>query len=272
MKRRYARPKKRLGQNFLYDPAIAERIVSAADLAAGDVVVELGPGRGILTRALAARDVRLIALELDSALQETLAEEFGAAVEVINADFTGVSIHNLLQDRGLRRCTLMGNIPYHLTREVLFGFLVDEFESLEGAVIMVQREVGERIVSPPGSRVYGITSVVLQSLYAVDVVARVAPGSFQPPPKVASSVLRFQPLADPLPGAERAEFVALVKNVFQQRRKTLQNTLRAFYSLSNQRLAAVAADAGIDLGARPEALGKEEFHRLARSLAKESKQ
>lgn len=270
MKRRYARAKKRLGQNFLYDPAIAERIVSAADLAAGDVVVELGAGRGILTRALAGRGVRLIALELDPDLYRALRDEPGGeATEVIHADLTSVSLVNLLKDRGLDKCTLVGNIPYYLTREVLFGFLVDAREAIMQAVIMVQREVGERIVSPPGSRVYGITSVVLQSLYRVDVVMKVAPGSFQPPPKVASSVLHFEPLEDPLPGAELRGFVELVRNVFQQRRKTLQNTLRSFYGLSPAQVERVAAGAGIDAGARPEALGTEEFRRLARSLAKE---
>lgn len=284
MKRKYARPRKRLGQNFLYDPAIAEKIVSAADLGPGDTVVELGAGRGILTRAIAARGVRLISLELDSALHEILSADLytsgsgeapsgaGSTLELLNVDFTKVTLGNLLKDRGLDRCVLMGNIPYHLTREVLFGFLVDEHAVIDGAVIMMQREVGERIVSAPGSRVYGITSVVLQSLYDIGVAMKVAPGSFQPPPKVSSVVLRFEALAKPLVhDRELEDFVALVKNVFQQRRKTLQNTLRSFYSLSSAELDAISQDARVDLGARPEALSKEEFLRLARSLAEVSK-
>jgi 16S rRNA (adenine1518-N6/adenine1519-N6)-dimethyltransferase len=137
---------------------------------------------------------------------------------------------------------------------------------------MVQKEVADRVVSPPGSRVYGITSVILQTLYEVRVALKVAPGSFQPPPKVASSVLHFQAVAevalaeDELPG-----FIALVKNVFQQRRKTLQNTLKSFYSLDGGQLDAISRASGVDLSARPEALSTEDFHRLARSLARESK-
>jgi 16S rRNA (adenine1518-N6/adenine1519-N6)-dimethyltransferase len=269
-----------LGQNFLYDPAIAEKIVSAANPAAGDVVVELGAGRGILTRALAARGVRLIALELDPALFEELSAEFrdsgsgitaygaGSSLEILNTDFTSVTLKGLLSERGFERCTLMGNIPYYLTREVLFGFLVEEHDVIERAFIMVQKEVGDRIVSPPGSRVYGITSVVLQSLYRVRAVSKVLPGSFHPPPKVASRVLQFEALDEPfLAEEERAPFVELVKNVFQQRRKTLHNTLRSFYSLSPEQLKAVSESAGIDLGQRPEALGKEDFRRLSRSLS-----
>lgn len=289
MKRKNARPKKRLGQNFLYDPAIAEKIVSAASPAPGDVFVELGAGRGILTRALLARGVRLIALELDAALCEQLGAELNAAgdhdsgtgdthrgagsgFELINADFTGVSLRNLLKERGLERCSLIGNIPYYLTREVLFGYLVEERAAIDGATIMVQKEVGDRIVSPPGSRVYGITSVVLQSLYDVKAALKVSPGSFQPRPKVASVVLRFAALdAPPLEEGEVPGFVALVKNVFQQRRKTLHNTLKSFYSLDGGQLDALGEATGLDLGSRPEALSKEEFHRLARSLAEVSK-
>jgi 16S rRNA (adenine1518-N6/adenine1519-N6)-dimethyltransferase len=271
------RAKKRLGQNFLYDPAIARKIVDATSLKPGDVAVELGAGRGILTRELAARGTRLVALELDSDLASELKNEFeGIAAsetdfltraEILNEDFTRISLSGLLAARALNRCTLLGNIPYNLTRDVLFSFLVRENEVIDAAYIMLQKEVGDRIVSPPGSRVYGITSVVLQSLYDVKIVMRVAPGSFSPRPKVASSVLEFKPLETPM--MDRAEldpFVTLVKNVFQQRRKTIQNTLKSFYSLSQAELERIESESGIDLGLRPESLGKEEFLRLMRML------
>jgi 16S rRNA (adenine1518-N6/adenine1519-N6)-dimethyltransferase len=271
------RAKKRLGQNFLYDPAIARKIVDAAGLAPGDTVVELGPGRGILTRELIAKGVRLIALEIDAALAQELKKEFenfaarGAdsltRAEILNEDFLKIPLSGLLAARNFARCTLVGNIPYNLTRDVLFSLLVDESEVIDAAYIMLQREVGERIVSPPGSRVYGITSVVLQSLYDVRVVTKVAPGSFTPRPRVASVVLEFKPLDNPL--IERPElkpFVTLVKNLFQQRRKTIHNTLKAFYSLQETALAGIEAQTGIDLGSRPEDLGKEEFVKLSRML------
>jgi 16S rRNA (adenine1518-N6/adenine1519-N6)-dimethyltransferase len=264
------RPKKRFGQNFLHDRGTAAKIVDAAHVAPGDFVVELGPGRGVLTRLLADRGARLVALELDRGLVEELRAEFAnrSGVEVVSADFTKISLTELLRERGLERCVLIGNIPYHLTRDVLFDFLVDEFHSIDRAVIMMQREVGDRIASPPGSRVYGIPSVVLQSLYQIDVVAKVAAGAFFPPPKVASIVLGFRPLARPLlVDAEVRPFVTLVKNVFQQRRKTIHNTLRAFYSLSEEALSRIHDETGVDLQARPEALSKEAFLSLSRSVA-----
>jgi 16S rRNA (adenine1518-N6/adenine1519-N6)-dimethyltransferase len=272
------RAKKRLGQNFLYDPAIARKIVDATGLGPDDTVVELGPGRGILTRELIARGARLIALELDETLVNELKKEFEETAaseaisltraEIVKEDFSKIPLSSLLAARNLDRCTLVGNIPYYLTRDVLFTFLVDENEVIDAAYVMLQKEVGERIVSPPGSKVYGITSVVLQSLYDVRVVTKVAPGSFTPRPKVASMVLEFKPLAQPL--MEREElgpFVTLVKNLFQQRRKTVQNTIKAFYSLPESALAGIESKTGIDPGSRPESLSKEEFLKLSRMLA-----
>ncbi len=271
------RPKKRFGQNFLHDRGIAAKIVDAARIDADDVVVELGPGHGMLTMDVAARGARLLALELDRRLVRELDDEFdrrlGRAtderrrVEVISADFTRVTLGELAVSRGFERCTLIGNIPYHLTRDVLFGYLVDGIDRIGRAVIMVQREVGERIASGPGSRVYGITSVILQSLYDIEVVTKVAPGSFQPRPRVSSIVLSFVPLASPAVTAEElSAFVSLVRNLFQQRRKTVHNTLRAFYSLPEDVLSRVAADAGVDLMSRPETLSKEQFVLLARGV------
>ena len=264
------RPKKRFGQNFLHDRGTAAKIVNAARVGPDDVVVELGPGRGVLTRLIAERGARLVALELDRRLVEELGAEFADRpnVEVVGADFTKLSLGALLGERGLERCVLIGNIPYHLTRDVLFDFLVDEYRSIARSVIMMQREVGDRIASPPGSKVYGIPSVVLQSLYDIEIVTKVAAGSFYPRPQVASIVLAFRPLARPLLGEDEIRpFITLVKNVFQQRRKTVHNTLRAFYSLSEDSLARVHAETGIDLQSRPEALSKEAFLSLSRSVA-----
>jgi len=264
------RPKKRFGQNFLHDRGIAARIVDATRIQPGDVVVELGPGHGVLTRLIAERGARVIALELDRGLVEELRAEFAGRpdIDVVSADFTKVSLGELLGARGLERCVLIGNIPYHLTRDVMFDFLVDEFGSIARATIMMQREVGDRIASPPGSRAYGIPSVVLQSLYDIDVVARVGAGAFSPPPKVASIVLSFRPLARPLvEGDEFRPFITLVKNVFQQRRKTVHSTLRAFYSLSEEALLRIHDETGIDLQSRPEVLSKEAFLSLSRSVS-----
>lgn len=250
--------------------------MSSAELSASDTVIELGAGKGILTSPLAETGARVIALEIDRDLYGDLAARFGPDgespsenVEIINADFTEISLTGLLADRGRERCVLMGNIPYNLTREVLFSFLVDELEIIGGSCLMVQKEVGDRIVSPPGSRVYGITSVILQSLYTVRSLFRVAPGSFNPRPKVASTVLKFRPLDRPLVTADELRmFIGVVKNLFQQRRKTLNKTIRAFYSATESELADITAATGIDLQNRPEALSKEEFVELSRALAR----
>jgi 16S rRNA (adenine1518-N6/adenine1519-N6)-dimethyltransferase len=267
-----------LGQNFLHDPAIAARIVEAAGLSLETTVIELGAGKGILTRPLAATGVRLVAVELDRQLHAELSAFFEAAhktsprdagpVEIVQADFTKLTITGLLSARGLERCVLFGNIPYHLTRDVLFSFLVDEHEMIEGAYLMVQREVGERIVSPPGSRVYGITSVVLQSLYDARPLFRVGPGAFFPRPKVDSIVIEFKPLAEAMvEPMELNSFVSLVKNLFQQRRKTIRNTLKSFYSLSEEDLDEIAGKTGVSLDKRPEELGKEIFLELSRTVS-----
>lgn len=270
MERKAFRPKKHFSQNFLYDPAIARKIVRAADLAAGQAVIELGAGKGILTRPLADVGVRLVALEIDTELSQSLeawasdeSQGGSAAVEILNADFTKVSLTALLAARELDRCVLMGNIPYHLTREVLFSFLVDEIEMLEAAYLMVQREVGERIVSPPGNRVYGIPSVILQSLYAVRILFRVSPGSFTPRPRVESVVLEFKPLAEPLIEPTDVErFSRLVRNLFQQRRKTIHNTIRSFYGVGQRELDEIERACNVDLNQRPEQLSKEAFRDL----------
>jgi 16S rRNA (adenine1518-N6/adenine1519-N6)-dimethyltransferase len=279
------RPKKSLGQHFLYDPAIAGKIAGAARLGPGKMVVELGAGRGILTKQLISTGARLIALELDKDLTAELAailqepaqelEQHGGYrihtaadgeegwVEVINADFTKISLTGLLIARGFEQCVLFGNIPYHLTRHVLFSFLVDEIEMIESAYLMMQREVGERIVSAPGSRVYGITSVVLQSLYDIRIAFRVAPGSFFPKPKVESVVLEFVPKAAPLVRTDDLRrFTRFVKNVFQQRRKTISNSLKTFYALSEEMLRELHAATAVSLTKRPEALSKEELWKL----------
>ncbi len=276
MKRKAFRPKKRLGQNFLYDPAIANRIVDAAELTPGRPVIELGPGKGILTKPLAERGVRLIAIEVDRELFADLDAFFkspesagnAAGVELLNADFTTLSITALLTSRGLDRCVLFGNIPYYLTRDVLFSFLVDEYEMIEGAYIMVQREVGERIVSKPGSRVYGITSVILQTLYDVRSLFRVAPGSFFPKPKVGSIVLEFKARETvPVEPGELNRFSSVVKSLFQQRRKTLHKTIKKLHSLTEAELVEISKTTDVDLNKRPEELTKEQFLKLSRAIS-----
>ncbi|MFH1755039.1 MAG: 16S rRNA (adenine(1518)-N(6)/adenine(1519)-N(6))-dimethyltransferase RsmA [Candidatus Latescibacterota bacterium] len=282
MKRKSFRPKKHFGQHFLYDPAIAAKIVGAMGAGEGRAIIELGAGKGILTRPLSRLGGRLIALEVDRELHELLSEEFceqpagigegESGVEILNVDFTKISLAGLLAPRGFGRCVLIGNIPYNLTRDVLFTFLVDEYEVIDSAFLMLQKEVGERIVSPPGTRTYGITSVILQSLYAVRTVLRVLPGSFLPKPRVASVVISFEPLAKPVvESAELEHFLRFVKNLFQQRRKTIHNTMKTFYELAEADLKEIQSITGIDLQLRPEELSTHAFLQLSRTLTEVTK-
>ncbi len=282
MKRKSFRPKKHFGQHFLYDPAIAAKIIDAVGSMKNRAVVELGAGKGILTRPLSRLNGRVIALEVDRELYAALTEEFrdlapgpgeGApGVEVVNVDFTKISLTGMVAARGFDRCVLVGNIPYNLTRDVLFSFLVDEYEIIETAFLMLQKEVGERIVSQPGTRVYGITSVILQSLYSVRTVLKVLPGSFSPKPKVSSVVICFEPLEKPLvQSSELEHFTRFVKNLFQQRRKTIHNTMKTFYELSDADLKEIQSSTDVDLQQRPEALSTHAFVQLSRTLTEVTK-
>lgn len=282
-----SRPRKGLGQHFLYDPAIAGKIVESSSLEPGKVVIELGAGRGILTRPLYERSGRLIALEIDRELVERLecsavqwagdraesrpvdgaGPKLPSGLEILQADFTRLSLTGLLAARGFDRCFLFGNIPYNLTRHVLFYFLVDEFEVIERCLLLLQREVAERIVSREGSRIYGVTSVVLQSLYEAKILFKVAPGSFRPPPRVESALVQFTPREEPLvEGDDLGGFIGFIKNLFQQRRKTLKRVLRNSYSFSEETLEELQAATAIDLKNRPEDLTKEEFLKLYENI------
>jgi len=191
----------------------------------------------------------------------------GPEPELINDDLTKVKLGELLSERGIDSCILFGNIPYYLTRDVLFGYLVDHHHCIEAAYIMMQKEVADRIVSPPGSRVYGITSVILQALYDVRMVMKVAPGSFQPRPRVSSAVLEFRVLEEKLVEEhELRPFVNLVKNLFQQRRKKISSTLRSFYGLGPDELNALHAATDIDMRSRPESLSRDQFIELMRQM------
>jgi 16S rRNA (adenine1518-N6/adenine1519-N6)-dimethyltransferase len=184
----------------------------------------------------------------------------------VHADLARVSAPGLRRELGVDDIVLAGNLPYQLTSHVLFACL-DLEHHLRRAVFMVQREVAERIVAPPGGRDYGILSVLLRAWYRVEMLLRVKPGAFLPPPRVDSAVIRLQPLPVPALGwAERPGLVHLVKSVFNERRKVLRNTLKKFYGLDPAQLAAAQAATGVDLNRRPETLAVEEFVRLLRHL------
>jgi 16S rRNA (adenine1518-N6/adenine1519-N6)-dimethyltransferase len=269
MQRHGLRPRKELGQHFLVDQHAIERLVESIAPRPGDAILEFGAGPGVLTERLLEAGARVIAVELDDALAALLRQELGdrPGFRLVHADLARVDAGALRRELQAEHLTVVGNLPYQLTSHVLFGIL-DLEAHLDRAVFMIQREVAERIVAAPGNRTYGILSVLLRAYYDVAIVLRVKPGSFAPPPRVDSAVIRIVPRAGgpALPWDERAAFIHLVKSTFNERRKILRNTLRKFYDLDAAALDATATTSGTDLGRRPEELPVEAFVRLLHAL------
>lgn len=277
-------PLKRLGQHFLSDPRILDRIVDALDLEGRETVVEIGPGRGGLTDRLLPRAGRVITIELDRALAELLRARYAGQtkVEVIERDALTISLADAARGnlesggRGVAaapreprgddpRYIVVGNVPYYITTPLLFHSLVRPRP--ERAVFLVQREVAERIVAPPGSGSYGALSANVQALATARILFRVPPGAFQPPPKVDSAVIRIEPLAAPLiePDEERP-FRTLVQGAFGLRRKQMRKVVRTLAGLNADDADTVLSAAGVAPDVRPETLGPAEFAGILRAL------
>ena len=263
------RPRKELGQHFLVDARVLERLLQCIAPAPDSVILEFGAGVGVLTERCLDAGARVVAVELDDGMATLLRAELGtrAHFELLHMDLAALDVPALRRRLGVATLKVAGNLPYQLTSTVLFG-LLDLEDHLQDAVFMVQREVGERLVGAPGSRQYGILSVVLQAFYELAIVARVRPGAFLPPPRVDSCILQVRPRpgGPALQWSERAHFVRLVRSVFNERRKVLRNTLKKFYGLDSAALATCATTAGIEFGRRPESLHVGEFVRLLHAL------
>lgn len=259
--------KKSLGQNFLVDPVHQQRIVAALEAAAGDVVVEIGPGRGALTEHLLGLPARLVLIELDDALAAHWRQRLHGLPEatVLHQDARAVDFASLGgADRPLR---VIGNIPYNITSPLLFH-LLETARRAEAIVLMVQREVADRILAPPGGRLYGALSVGVRTAAAAERLFQVPRGAFRPVPAVDSTVVRLRPFRPASLGAEEErDLRILTRTVFGWRRKQLQRILREApgYLLPPEGLAALAA-AGFEPSARPEMLSPAEFVRLACAL------
>ncbi|HEX4561242.1 MAG TPA: 16S rRNA (adenine(1518)-N(6)/adenine(1519)-N(6))-dimethyltransferase RsmA [Gemmatimonadales bacterium] len=263
------KPKRSLGQHFLSDSNILGKIADAVGISPGDTVVEIGPGRGDLTRQLLNRGARVVAIEKDRELAERLtAQAAGGSplLSVRNADALRVDWAELAlgtertADRGLR-FAVVGNIPYNITSPLLDKALTPPLPSR--IVFLVQKEVADRIAAPPGSRTYGALSVGIQAACQVEKLFTVKAGAFRPPPKVDSAVLRLTPLARPLVPAEQGSaFRRFVVACFSQRRKQLRNVLAAVASREPGAVVEALRGMGIDPQARPETLSPADFARL----------
>ncbi|MGH7608311.1 MAG: 16S rRNA (adenine(1518)-N(6)/adenine(1519)-N(6))-dimethyltransferase RsmA [Gemmatimonadales bacterium] len=267
---RAPRPRRRLGQHFLADPAILARIADALDPVPGETVLEIGPGRGSLTDVLLGRGVTVIAMEKDRALAAALGVRRAAwgayQLSVVQGDALQQDWHALVDARvdaphAARRAPhfkIIGNIPYNITSPLIEKALTPPLP--ERVVFLVQREVAERIAASPGSKTYGALSVGVQATCRVELLFTVAPGAFRPPPRVRSALLRLTPLAEPLvAGAEVAALRRFVTACFSRRRKQLRNVVPGG-GLTAADLEAL----GFDPTARPETLPPAAFVRLLR--------
>jgi 16S rRNA (adenine1518-N6/adenine1519-N6)-dimethyltransferase len=252
--------KKPLGQHFLFDPGILSKIINSSDVLSEDTVVEIGAGPGTLTNILAERVSKVIALEIDERLIKRLRTSFkdNQNVEVIKANALRFPYDSL---NG--RFKVVANIPYYITTPLIFK-LLEYKNKISSMTLLVQKEIAQRIVSGPGSRNYGVLSIMIQ-LYTDPVLQFLVPRSaFSPPPEVDSAVVFFKVFSEPrYKLKDEIFFQHVVKTAFSQRRKTLLNSLKSF---EGAREALISS--GIDAGLRPEVLSIDDFIKLSDALQK----
>jgi len=257
--------KPKLGQNFLTDQPAIQRIVAALGDCAGRTVIEIGPGKGAISRSLAPRAGRVVAVEVDSELASLLRAEFPPErVSVVNADVLNFDFAQASRDSA-ERLLVVGNLPYLITSPILLK-LAECHTSLDRAVLMVQREVADRVTASPGSRDYGILTVTLQLRGPAERLFTLPPSAFSPPPDVHSTVFRwrFAPRFAELK-LHPAEFTRFLRSAFAQKRKTLANNLRAA-EFPARTVAEALAAAEVEPMARAESLPIEALAAVWREL------
>lgn len=257
--------KPKLGQNFLVDPAASAAIVDALGDISHQTVIEIGPGAGAITQVLAHRVHRLIAIELDRALAARLQEQF-PSIEVLQTDILATDLTALRS--GDEKLRIVGNLPYYITSPILMH-LFQHSDAIAVAVVMMQREVANRVVATSGSRDYGLLSATVQLYARVERILELPPQAFMPPPEVHSTVLRLtiQPRFEEL-GIEPNTFLAFLKQCFAQKRKTLGKNLRAA-GYSAEHVMKAIEHAGVAPTARAEEIDLPRMAALWKHLARE---
>jgi len=253
--------RKRFGQHFLHDPGVVRHIVTAFAAKPSDVVAEIGPGPGVLTRALAGHVHTLHAVEIDRDLAAERIAEFAhdPSVEIHTGDALDFDFCALT--RSPQELRVIGNLPYNISTPLLFH-LLDQAVCIRDMLFMLQKEVVERMVAVPGGRDYGRLSVMVQWRCQVERLFVVGPGAFRPPPRVDSAVVRLQPYVQlPIAVKQPRWFARIVREAFSHRRKTLRNALSALLP------ADAIEQLELDGGRRPETLSVAEFAALANSTA-----
>lgn len=256
---------KRLGQNFLIDAGIVQGIVDAADIQPGDKVLEIGPGIGTLTQALCEAKADVTCVELDKRLPEILSHTLEAYdnVRIIQGDILKVNISEIM---GSGPFKVVANLPYYITTPIIMA-LLEKHLPITDIVVMVQKEVAQRMAANPGSKTYGALSVAVQYYTIPKIALYVPPRSFMPPPEVDSVVVnckvRPQPAVDLI---DEKMFFRVVKAAFGQRRKTLNNALKSM-GVDKNTIADILTRAGIEASRRGETLTMEEFAAISNILS-----
>lgn len=269
---------KSLGQNFITDKSVIEKIVEGSDVTEKDLVIEIGPGIGVLTAEAAESAAKVIAIEIDKKLIPILGETLADYdnIRVINQDILKTDINEIIREEreagsftgGVK---IMGNLPYYITTPIIMGILEKGVEA-DSITIMMQKEVADRIKSSPGGKIYGAISVAVQYYCEVEQVASVPKEVFVPRPKVDSAVLKLTIRKErPVDLIDEKSFFACIKAGFGQRRKTLLNSLTGVNGLGKEDIKEVLENAGVDAARRAETLDITEFAAIANGVAERSR-
>lgn len=253
-------PLKRFSQNFLTDSVIQQKITDALNIQTADSVLEIGPGKGALTQHIIQKEpAHFWAVEIDTRWASHLKETFGSKIDVIRQDFLTISLDDLYKIAGTKLKTI-GNLPYHITSPILFQ-LIDNYTIMDSSVLMAQKEVARRITAQPGSKDYGILSVVCQACAQTEYLFEVKPGSFFPAPSVDSAVFKLS-FYNRIDGLQNETlFRKIVRSVFNTRRKMLRGSLGRNFNKSI--VYSLAPDM---LRRRPEELSVQEFIALTNEI------
>ena len=261
---------KSLGQNFLTDKNIIDEIVDGANIGPEDLVIEIGPGIGVITYEAAQLAKNVIAVEIDKSLLPILEETLGEFdnVRVINEDILKLDLNEVIEGEGSPNVKIMGNLPYYITTPIIMKILEDGVKA-DSITIMMQKEVADRIKAQPGSKAYGALSVAVQYYCTVDKVASVPRSVFVPQPNVDSIVLRLNIRKEKAVQVEDEKlFFDCVKAGFGQRRKTLLNSLQNIKGITKEIVVDSLAAAGVESSRRAETLNLEEFASVANEVKK----
>lgn len=263
---------KSLGQNFLIDGNILERIIKIAGITKEDCIIEIGPGIGNLTQYIAEAAKFVVAVEIDKALIPILKDTLRdySNIEIINEDILKIDLHKLIGDRFQnQKIKVVANLPYYVTTPIIMKFL-EERVPIESLTVMVQKEVARRIQAEPGTKDYGSLSIAAQYYSEPNILLNVPPSVFIPQPNVESAVIKLEILKEPKVDVEKEDlFFALIRDAFGKRRKTILNALNTGnLKLDKNLLKGILYESNIDENRRGETLSIEEYALLSNNLAK----